>query len=643
MLDKIIELFSHNEEAYESLVNSLKEYPLAFIEHATGTGKTFIILKYLYNFMRHKRILFVTKHDEMFDQLFGPQMYTLGIDRKDFKQFDTMIYHNIIKYDMKKLAEKYDCIIFDEAHHCGATEWGKKVLELKDLILKSKDKVMIGLTATGIRYLDDYMDVSEVFFDGHVASRLPVSKSILKELLPAPLYINSLRACKNKVDKVLTKLNKVPRNNDTISLNEEVMELNNQIEEQSSVGDLLKKYGVKPGEKYIVFCSSIKDLENKMKEAEDWFKDIGEVKMFQAHSSQKKATNRKEINEFSKNRSKVSLMFAVDIFNEGFHIDNVDGVLMFRKTQSPIIYLQQLGRALAFSLRHKQIKIFDFVDNISNNDVVRELYKEIVSVARKMIEEEPDKREFYENILKRFEIVDYTTNIMQRLEEIEKHLDETYTYRKTISAAIMKLREYRERYPEGDIARDIERRQISYDYIKAYNYLINVDDYLSLANIEELQELNINFDNKIVTDVNIRKKLLKGFDNFLELKNHELDTFVKDYINFYEEHNHRPSISTNKEENVLYELYRRYLTSLGKNKLSHILNNFPFKLSVEEVILTGSYPIKEEIDEYLNYLCDKIKQNQTLDKVEVRVLKRLRNTISMNNYELINYLEQKKI
>ena len=91
-----------------------------------------------------------------------------------------------------------------------------------------------------------------------------------------------------------------------------------------------------------------------------------------------------EISAFGEKRNEISLMFAVDIFNEGFHINGVDGVLMFRKTKSPIIYFQQLGRALSFSARKKQIKIFDFVDNISDNDVIYELYKEIIAEAKKL-------------------------------------------------------------------------------------------------------------------------------------------------------------------------------------------------------------------------------------------------------------------
>ena len=40
--------------------------------------------------------------------------------------------------------EDYNCIIFDEAHHCGAPQWGETIRELRNLIKNSEDKKMIG-------------------------------------------------------------------------------------------------------------------------------------------------------------------------------------------------------------------------------------------------------------------------------------------------------------------------------------------------------------------------------------------------------------------------------------------------------------------------------------------------------------------
>ena len=53
------------------------------------------------------------------------------------------------------------------------------------------------------------------------------------------------------------------------------------------------------------------------------------------------------------------------MLNEGVHVENISGVILFRPTVSPIIYKQQIGRALSAS-KTKDPIIFDIVNNIEN-------------------------------------------------------------------------------------------------------------------------------------------------------------------------------------------------------------------------------------------------------------------------------------
>lgn len=633
-----ISLFSHNEAGYEALCTGLENYPLAFLEHATGTGKSFILLKYLYKKMRHKRILFISMHDEMFGQLFDEQMPSLGMNRLDFNTFDTMIYHNILKYNMQDIIRNYDCIVCDEAHHCGAEKWSEKIRELKELILNTPGKVMIGATATGIRYLDDYLDVSEEFFGGHTVSRLPIAKSILNNLLPAPLYVNSLAACKGAVERVQSKLAKLPKTEELLKYSKRVNEIGSEVDKESEIGTVLKEYDVKPGEKYIVFCKNIDDLNQKRKEAENWFKSIGPIKTFAAHSGQKKEQNKSEIKAFSEKRPEISLMFAVDIFNEGFHINGVDGILMFRKTQSPTVYFQQLGRALSYSARKKQIKIFDFVDNISDNDVIYELYKEIIEEARRLTIKHPENKELYENILKRFQIIDHTTTILDELREMERIINENYIFKNMLNNAIMKLQEYRSFYPKADFSDGLTKKNISYDYIRAYEYICKNSEHLTPEQIDLLQTLNIDFGAFANLPKNERKEVLRGFRTLAELNEEIYKNFIKSYIEFYRVHNRRPNKSSDDFENTLYHQHRNYLDELPKSKITKMILSFPFKATVEEKVLTENYPDKKEIEEYIATIKEKILNNINLDSIEVKVIKKLRKTISLKDTKLIAML-----
>lgn len=635
-----IELFPHNEEAYIKLCKGLEEYPLAFLEHATGTGKSFILLKFLYVKCLLRNVLFISMHEEMFGQLFDDQMKTLGISKEEFTCFDTMIYPNILRHVMEELIRKYDVFVFDEAHHCGAEKWSVQVEELKKLVLATPGKIMVGATATGIRYLDGYTDVSEVYFDGHTVSRLPISTSILKNLLPAPIYINSLTSCLDKFLRVANKFKKVPLNKETKALKMRMENLDEKLKCESAVATVLQKYGVKKGEKYIVFCKDIADVKSKMEEAKEWFKDIGPVKMFQAHSAQKRQKNISEIKEFSEKREEVSLMFAVDIFNEGFHIDGVDGVFMFRKTKSPIIYFQQIGRALSFSVRRKQIKIFDFVDNISENDVIYELYKELIKEARRLAIEDPEHREFYEEIVSRFQIIDETTKIMDELNEIEKIIDDNYIARNTMENAIAKLVEYREFYPNTDFKAELKLNRIGADYVRAYNYICRMSDDLTIDQIERLKLLNISYNRDINIPIEERKKLLGSCQSIKELREKQYMEFVNQYIEFYNKNGRRPDISNDTYEYNLYMTYRYYLRELSAKKLNRLITRFPFPASVEEVILTGNYPDKDKVNEYVAMIKKKIESGIDLDNVEIKVMRRIVHAISLGDNTLIDAIEK---
>lgn len=637
-MEKNIELYEHNEKAYEALEKGLKEYPLAFIEHATGTGKSFIVLKHLYKNMRNKKILFITSHKNMLDQLLFEQMPTIGLTKKDFKCFDTLLYNSITKFDPKELVQKYDCIVFDEAHHCGAEQWSKHISAIKEEVLKHQ-KQMIGLSATKIRYLDNYMDVDEVFFDNHVVSRLSVAEAILRGLLPAPLYVNSLLPCILYVQKLLHKIDKISTTPEVLDIKIQLEKIYEEIKELSSINSTLKKYDVKNGEKYIVFCKNHKDLIRRKKEAEAWLKDIGDVETYEAHSFQSDNTNKENIASFTKDSpNKVKLMFSINIFNEGLHIKNVNGIFMFRKTASPIVYLQQIGRALALSLLHNQIKIFDFVDNISENQVIKELYKDIIIEAKRLISENPEKREFYEEILKRFKIIDHTTTTMEKLEELSKKIENNDRTSSKINAAIEKLSLLHQQFPDLDIDAAVSSRSLDYDYISAYNQILIKDEFLTITQIEKINEIGLHFYNKIVLDLVTRRSLYNGHRNINEQKNAMYkDCFIA-YDGFYKQYNRRPDPENNVQEAELAKKYYNLLTKLDKTKLRRYLSSCSFKLTVEETILIGSYPIKEEMYEFFANAYYKVSNKKDLNNLEIRALRKLSLAIPSQYKELRDYL-----
>jgi hypothetical protein len=57
------------------------------------------------------------------------------------------------------------------------------------------------------------------------------------------------------------------------------------------------------------------------------------------------------------------VLFAVDLFNEGLDVPEIDTVLMLRPTESPIIFLQQLGRGLRTMAGKAALTVIDFIGN----------------------------------------------------------------------------------------------------------------------------------------------------------------------------------------------------------------------------------------------------------------------------------------
>jgi hypothetical protein len=63
------------------------------------------------------------------------------------------------------------------------------------------------------------------------------------------------------------------------------------------------------------------------------------------------------------NGGQLDILFAVDMFNEGVDLPNVDTIMMLRPTESQILWLQQFGRGL----RHRPGKRLQVIDYIGNH------------------------------------------------------------------------------------------------------------------------------------------------------------------------------------------------------------------------------------------------------------------------------------
>lgn len=128
--------------------------------------------------------------------------------------------------------------------------------------------------------------------------------------------------------------------------------------------------------KYIVFCSGKEHMDEMKEQVSTWFRRVDcEPRIYTAFYNDT-ATDR-EFREFKKDNSEhLRLLFCIDMLNEGVHVDDVDGVILLRPTVSPIIYLQQIGRALSAGSGKTPV-IFDLVNNFDSLSCIDCLKKEM--------------------------------------------------------------------------------------------------------------------------------------------------------------------------------------------------------------------------------------------------------------------------
>ena len=514
---KEVELFEHNEIAYKKLCDLLESSRYATINHATGTGKSFISLKYLYEH-RDKKFLYITPTYPIINQLLN-DCSKIGIDKEELN-FDQIIYRTLLDLDPHELFEKYDGFILDEYHRAGAKETYKKIRELKNLIDsdKSKSKKVIGLTATPKRYLDDERDMTDEIFDGNVASEISLAQAMIDGLLPIPTYISTKISFLSEYDKVVKMLGRMGSGEEKKKIEKRLKVILKKIQEdETSIKDLLdKNEGSKDG-KFIVFCDTILDAERYYRESDRWFSGKKNYSKYIIHSLNSPKDRQLLLDDFNDNKEGTSALFCVDILNEGVHASGVNRVLMLRRTFSPIIYFQQIGRALSYSGRNRDVKIYDLVTNFNNSQAISAVYDEFEEEIYKRIEQEPQNKEKYMEMLSKFRILDETKEIWQELQSIEEKLTPQRMAESRINQSIDIFTKFLSRRKSSDIF--ILDSSCKMQSVKnAYFTLIQDYEYVTNEQFDRLKELNMLLPAEFMMTKEERMNYLNGADSIYEYK-----------------------------------------------------------------------------------------------------------------------------
>ena len=355
-----LKLFAHNQAAFDAALDMLSETGKAAVVHPTGTGKSYIGFKLCEKFS-DKVICWLSPSE----YIFKTQLENLKED-SDGWQPENIIFFTYAKLMLMTDAEleeiKPDYIVLDEFHRCGAEMWGEGV---DRLLATYPNAPILGLSATAIRYLDNQRNMADELFDGNIASEMSLGEAIVRGILNPPKYVLSVFAYQEDYKKLEHLVGRAKTKAAKDRAEQYLEALRHALEMADGLDTIFDKHMTDRTGKYIVFCSNIEHLREMQGKVKDWFRKIDpEPHIYTAYSED--PTTSKEFADFKSDGSDhLKLLYAIDMLNEGVHVDDVSGVILFRPTVSPIIYKQQIGRALAAGKNNIPV-IFYTVNNIEN-------------------------------------------------------------------------------------------------------------------------------------------------------------------------------------------------------------------------------------------------------------------------------------
>ena len=414
----MISLYAHNKAAYEAAAELLRETGKAAVVHPTGTGKSFIGFK-LCEDNPDKTVCWLSPSE----YIFRTQIENLecsGAEPPENIVFFT--YARLLTMTDEDMADiKPDIIIADEFHRVGSLHWGASFQKLLTLY---PDVQVLGLSATNIRYLDNQRDMADELFDGNVASEMTLGEAIVRGILDPPKYIMTVYSYAGDLERYSRRA-KAIRNKSRRETAEKYLEqLRRALEMADGLDVVFDKHMTERTGKYIIFCMNKEHMDEMIKQSGDWFHLVDKAPhIYSFYSEDPYASDSFDRFKADNDSTHLRLLYCIDALNEGIHVENVSGVILLRPTVSPIIYKQQIGRALSTGTGKEPI-IFDVVNNFAGLYSIGAIEDEMAQVVQYYeFLGESDKV-----VNDRFHIIDVVENCRRLFDELEGMLSASWEF-----------------------------------------------------------------------------------------------------------------------------------------------------------------------------------------------------------------------
>ena len=341
----------------------------ALLISATGTGKTYASA-FAMRELGFKRVLFLVHRGQLarqtkksYEKVFAKSV-SLGLVGAGYHEYDADYVfatiqtlnrdEHLLQYDKNA----FDCIILDEAHHVPADTYQKVMKHFTP-------KLWLGMTATPDKR-DDNIEGRNVYelFDHQIAYEIRLQQAMEENLL-CPFHYFGITDL-----AIIGDDEEASCDFSVLTSDERVKHIINEADYYGYSGDKVKG---------LIFCSSIKETE-ELSEKFNHMINPSTGQKFRTIALNGSASEQERQNAFERlamnkedataDHEPLDYIFSVEILNEGVDIVEVNQVIMLRPTQSPIVFIQQLGRGLRKAYGKEYVVILDFIGNYNNNFMI---------------------------------------------------------------------------------------------------------------------------------------------------------------------------------------------------------------------------------------------------------------------------------
>ncbi len=312
---------------------------------ATGLGKTYLSA-FDFKAMGGERALFIAHREEILSQaktswesVFPDKV--LGAYDADEDDHADVVFASVqtmsrARHLSRFREDHFDYIVMDEFHHAAAQIYRK--------ILKHfKPRFLLGLTATPDRL--DGRSLLELCDDNLVYRRDLIHGISRKLLVPFHYF-----GIKDTVD-----YQPIPWRSGKF----EAAELTKAVATEQRAEHALREYQDRSppsSRRTLCFCCTTEHADYMR----DFFRRHG-IRAASVHSGPTSDSRAQSLRDLKS--GDLEIICAVDVFNEGLDVPDINTVLMLRPTESPVVFLQQLGRGLRLATSKPHLTVIDFIGN----------------------------------------------------------------------------------------------------------------------------------------------------------------------------------------------------------------------------------------------------------------------------------------